>query len=537
MSKFFKIVSVVCICSFIVSCNPDEGGAPSQVLQIVGDDNRTQLSDKTMRTALGAFLIDGQASCTAFATSSLQVVTAAHCYKGVEADQKYSFKTDDGVFALQLKQLIENADVAIFELEYDVLQNFYEVSMMPPQTTRSSSEGVERPLTQLVSVDIESMEYLITETGYMRNFGDQGGESSGIYLHTLDTLPGSSGSPILQNGKVVAVHLGSIGDSDNYAVGYSRLNSINLDGHLDRSQISAEVSAVEIYSVIGTTIGITAVIYEYFIKNKDKGQDTKDAVNANNQCEIGNENKRFNRGTEQKEYEFIDRNGEPKILRMPTMRIIPRGEGENAAQNKEVLGAKVLNIIQNLFVSNVSRSPSKKEIKWAANRLGRAKGQKTVTTGRKKIGVGRKRTQRSSCDHDELQWGPELDINDRQQYTCQDFEWRKIREKKWIGLSYKELGAEIKKADIFTSSKVFDVKFYLNKYSDLKRIYGSNLIGARKHWVTQGIKEGRIGHPKFSVKHYIKRYSDLKRAFGKDYKAAVNHYVKKGGREGRSGKY
>ncbi|MCP4325966.1 MAG: hypothetical protein GY787_29860 [Alteromonadales bacterium] len=85
------------------------------------------------------------------------------------------------------------------------------------------------------------------------------------------------------------------------------------------------------------------------------------------------------------------------------------------------------------------------------------------------------------------------------------------------------------------ASPSFDAKFYLKKYPDLRKHYGAtNYEGAHLHWITHGIKAGRIGSPYFNVTEYLNRYSDLKAAFGaKGYEAAHNHWINYGIDEGR----
>lgn len=88
------------------------------------------------------------------------------------------------------------------------------------------------------------------------------------------------------------------------------------------------------------------------------------------------------------------------------------------------------------------------------------------------------------------------------------------------------------------SSPVFDVRYYLNSYPDLQRAFGrENFYEAVNHWYNGGIPEGRQGHPDFSAKCYLNRYPDLQRAFGaSNYAAAMDHYMRSGRNENRNGK-
>lgn len=82
---------------------------------------------------------------------------------------------------------------------------------------------------------------------------------------------------------------------------------------------------------------------------------------------------------------------------------------------------------------------------------------------------------------------------------------------------------------------VFDPKYYLDKYADLKRAFGTDYNAALKHFVTNGIKEGRQAIASFSVTEYKARYEDLRKAFGSDNMLYVKHYITNGKKENRKG--
>lgn len=82
-------------------------------------------------------------------------------------------------------------------------------------------------------------------------------------------------------------------------------------------------------------------------------------------------------------------------------------------------------------------------------------------------------------------------------------------------------------------SSVYDFNFYMNRYPDLKRVYGSNPVGALQHFVTSGMNERRQASKEFSVDSYMNRYPDLKSAFGTNYSAYYMHYINFGKKEGR----
>lgn len=81
---------------------------------------------------------------------------------------------------------------------------------------------------------------------------------------------------------------------------------------------------------------------------------------------------------------------------------------------------------------------------------------------------------------------------------------------------------------------VFDADFYINKYPDLKKAYGTDYKKLYSHFLKYGIKEGRQAHINFDVKYYLNNNKDLLNSFGVgNYSAAYNHYIKNGCKEAR----
>jgi hypothetical protein len=85
------------------------------------------------------------------------------------------------------------------------------------------------------------------------------------------------------------------------------------------------------------------------------------------------------------------------------------------------------------------------------------------------------------------------------------------------------------------ASPVFDAKYYLSTYSDLKNAFGDNYEAAYNHFITSGIDEGRKASKFFDVQYYLNNYSDLQNAFGSDYRTALEHFYNNGLQEGRDG--
>lgn len=85
------------------------------------------------------------------------------------------------------------------------------------------------------------------------------------------------------------------------------------------------------------------------------------------------------------------------------------------------------------------------------------------------------------------------------------------------------------------SPEVFDAGFYPHINPDVRNAFGAgNYEGAKSHWLTNGIYEGRMASPGFHSDYYLAVNPDLRNALGeKKYAAAVVHWLQFGLKEGR----
>ena len=82
---------------------------------------------------------------------------------------------------------------------------------------------------------------------------------------------------------------------------------------------------------------------------------------------------------------------------------------------------------------------------------------------------------------------------------------------------------------------IFDADYYLNRYPDLRAAFGTDAQAAFNHFLTFGMKEGRIASPNFNVHTYRGRYGDLQAAFGGNLTNYYIHYLQYGIAEKRQG--
>ena len=77
--------------------------------------------------------------------------------------------------------------------------------------------------------------------------------------------------------------------------------------------------------------------------------------------------------------------------------------------------------------------------------------------------------------------------------------------------------------------------YYVSKYSDIKKAFGSDDKAVLQHFINYGMKEGRQGSAEFDVEFYKSKYKDLQNAFGNNKKSYYLHYIDCGKRENRVG--
>ena len=83
-------------------------------------------------------------------------------------------------------------------------------------------------------------------------------------------------------------------------------------------------------------------------------------------------------------------------------------------------------------------------------------------------------------------------------------------------------------------SKVYDFTFYEEHNPDVKKAFGSDDAAALRHFVTNGMKEGRQAISTFDVMCYKSLNADLRKAFGDDLVSYYYHYMNQGYKEGRT---
>ena len=82
-------------------------------------------------------------------------------------------------------------------------------------------------------------------------------------------------------------------------------------------------------------------------------------------------------------------------------------------------------------------------------------------------------------------------------------------------------------------SLVYDYEYYKKNYADLRVAFGDDPKKYLKHFVENGMREGRQAKASFNVTAYKNRYADLRAAFGNNNVSYYMHYINNGNAENR----
>ena len=82
-------------------------------------------------------------------------------------------------------------------------------------------------------------------------------------------------------------------------------------------------------------------------------------------------------------------------------------------------------------------------------------------------------------------------------------------------------------------SYIFDPFYYMNCNGDLKNAFQGNMESLFNHFINYGIKEGRKSSIFYDPKFYLNNNEDLKKVFGNNYEKAIEHFLAYGINEGR----
>ena len=188
-----KLSAALAVGTLAIACSSHSAKAPgSEEKSIIGSNEFVVEQDSTLRQLVGRLSLADK-SCTAFVTGTSEITTAAHCLQIKDEISSLKFTSASGITTsiTKIVELEPTKDRLILGTE-ESFQN-------------SLAKGlIQGNSLKLVGYDSVKND-LFTTVGCQFEKRISG---SGSFSHSCDTIPGMSGSPILQNGRVVGIHLG-----------------------------------------------------------------------------------------------------------------------------------------------------------------------------------------------------------------------------------------------------------------------------------------------------------------------------------------
>ena len=280
------------LCLFLTSCGTEP--ANSELLVIWGEDDRVPVATESeYQQVIGALDFRGKVRCTAFAVGPRQIMTAEHCVDRFRLGY-HSFRSALGSFPVaSIEDSKAYLDLVVLNLKQQLEPIYIDSDKVTEEETQAALKEYRKKLNapiftsalQIAKSDmnntLESVELISysVEKGILlqskspEKFKEAG---AGFYLHQLDTVSGASGSPILQNGHVIAIHIGMVKDLGNLATSSHTLFEVlpkepfarskyNLDGLIYRREcVKTEVeNGSPIFDQNGNVIYNPQVTYDY----------------------------------------------------------------------------------------------------------------------------------------------------------------------------------------------------------------------------------------------------------------------------------
>jgi V8-like Glu-specific endopeptidase len=176
-----------------------QNSEPTKTSALIGKDDRQAVpATDSSRLAIGQF---GKGLCTGFFSGPNTITAASHCVKNLKSNELGHLETVDGS-RYRIQKIIS------LNLTNDVAT--LSTIDSNPKFLASGSINPSAP-AELIGWDSFSKDFKLSKTPIL----SPQSASQGLFTHELDTEGGNSGSPILQDGKVIGMHLGWVGTKSN----------------------------------------------------------------------------------------------------------------------------------------------------------------------------------------------------------------------------------------------------------------------------------------------------------------------------------
>ncbi len=202
-------ISCLVAITLLSGCGSDSS---ADTTSIIGKDDRNTLTSSMLKKRIGTLNYSGSSVCTVFASGKNEITTAIHCLSDANL-AAFSVLVNGKVMKISDAHFFVKADVV--KLDIDGISDYFQASGF------SDSEKSE-----IGSYALDKKEFVLSSKGSAVSANEEG-----FIMHTLDTIPGASGSPILQNGKVVGVHIGSVSENNNVkniAVKFTEIDKVDV---------------------------------------------------------------------------------------------------------------------------------------------------------------------------------------------------------------------------------------------------------------------------------------------------------------------
>lgn len=163
----------------------------SKTKSIIGSDDRRVERNMQILSKVGSLDLKGEPICTAFASGENKATTAGHCFSETPDQSDYTVTIDNKVFPVKEIKVERKSDTA--SLIVQGIEEYFE-----------AAEAEENEEATVAAFSIEHRKVMSTKGQQLSR-----SENPSFLNYQNDTISGSSGAPVLQNNKVVGIHLGS----------------------------------------------------------------------------------------------------------------------------------------------------------------------------------------------------------------------------------------------------------------------------------------------------------------------------------------
>lgn len=176
----------------LAACGKSSHSQISETQSVIGNDDRRVERNLQILSKVGTLDLKGQPICTAFASGQNNVTTAGHCFSETPDSNHYTVTIDNRIYPVKEIKIASKSDTA--SLIVQGVEEYFE-----------AAEVEENEEATVVVFSIEDGKVMSAKGEKLSRT-----VNPSFLNYQNDTISGSSGAPILQNNKVVGIHLGTI---------------------------------------------------------------------------------------------------------------------------------------------------------------------------------------------------------------------------------------------------------------------------------------------------------------------------------------